>query len=184
MKPNLEDSFIGAKALLGWRLVRYSSEGMTAGIIVETESYHMDDAASHAYGGERIRNSSLFRSAGTIYIYFTYGMHYCFNIVTGEEGSGQGVLIRALEPTEGIDLMKQRRMKPNERDLCNGPAKLVQAMGITKDLNGKSLSDGIISLEPGIKPKHITQTTRVGISKAKDNPWRFYITDSTHVSVR
>jgi len=181
-KLDLSNSLSGAKSLLGWKLIHDSPEGLTAGYIVETESYDMLDAASHAYGGERIRNSSLFRQAGTTYVYFTYGMHYCFNIVTGKEGHGQGVLIRALEPCEGIDLMMARRRIDDISKLTNGPAKLVQAMGITKAHNGSSIFRGPISLEPGITPAGIVQTTRVGISKATELPWRFYVEESPYVS--
>lgn len=142
----------------------------------------MGDSASHAYGGERVRNSSLFRQAGTVYVYFTYGMHHCFNIVTGKEGHGQGVLIRALEPTEGIELMRNRRKTTNDLNLCNGPAKLVQAMGISKSDNGIRLGSGSLRLEKGITPSRIIQSTRVGISKNTNLPWRFYISGNPHVS--
>lgn len=181
-KLDLSDALSGAKSLLGWKLIHDSPEGLTAGFIVETESYDMLDAASHAYGGERVRNSSLFRAAGTIYVYFTYGMHYCFNIATGQEGQGQGVLIRALEPCEGIELMRFRRRTDDITKLTNGPAKLVQAMGISKTHNGSSVFDGSIRLESGIFPGSIVQTTRVGITKAMELPWRFYIKESPYVS--
>lgn len=180
--PNLSNAISAAKDLLGWQLVHVSPEGVTSGIIVETEAYTMEDAASHAYGGERTRNSSMFRKAGTIYIYFTYGMHYCMNIVTGDEGHGQGVLIRALEPRQGLDIMKARRGMTDLHALTNGPAKLVQAMGITKSANGLHLDNGPIRLIPGIITDHVVQTTRVGISKAKDVKWRFYIADNHFVS--
>lgn len=142
----------------------------------------MEDAASHTYGGERPRNSSMFRTAGTVYVYFTYGMHYCVNIVTGSEGHGQGVLIRALEPTLGLDLMKMRRGIQDEQNLTNGPAKLVQALGITKLHNGTDIYGGLLRLEQGFTPAKIVQTTRVGISKAVDVPWRFYVAGSAYVS--
>lgn len=184
MKLDLSDSLVGARSLLGWKLIHSTDQGTTAGIIVETEAYHMDDEASHAYGGERVRNGPLFRPQGTIYVYFTYGMHYCFNIVTGSEGSGQGVLIRALEPVDGLDLMKRRRRQNTLNALCNGPAKLVQAMGVTKELNGKTIWEGQLKLEKGYIPANITQTTRVGISKAANMPWRFYVSNSKYISKR
>lgn len=180
--PNLSDAVTGAQSLLGWKLVHKTPEGVVGGYIVETEAYDMEDAASHAYGGERLRNKSLFMEAGTIYVYFTYGMHYCFNIVTGTKGHGQGVLVRALEPTDGIELMKARRKTDNVLNLCSGPAKLVQALEITQEDNGANVFNGRIKLLPGHTPDKITQTTRVGITKAIDNPWRFYITDSPYVS--
>lgn len=183
MLPDLSDCLLAAKALLGWKLIHDSPEGgMTAGYIVETEAYNQEDPASHAYGGKRIANAALFAPAGTIYVYFTYGMHYCFNIVTGNLGHGQGVLIRALQPVDGLELMKHRRKRQDEKNLCNGPAKLVQAMGITKAYGGTKLNQGAIRLEPGVTPELIVQTTRIGISKAVDQPWRFYIAENQFVS--
>lgn len=180
--PDLSDAVTAAKGLLGWELVHDTPAGRTSGIIVETEAYTMEDAASHAFGGENKRNGSMFRKAGTIYIYFTYGMHYCMNIVTGYEGHGQGVLIRALEPVEGIALMKERRGLDDLRNLTNGPAKLVQAMGITKFANGLHVESGPLRLVAGQAPQKIVQTVRVGISKAVDTEWRFYITNNPFVS--
>lgn len=180
--PDLTDALTAARQLLGWQLAHVTKEGITSGIIVETEAYTMEDAASHAYGGERPRNSSMFRRAGTIYVYFTYGMHYCLNIVTGTEGHGQGVLLRALEPVDGIDIMRRRRNMDDERNLTNGPAKLVQAMGVTKDANGTRIQEGPLTLLPGIVPKKIIQASRIGISKATELPWRFYIADNPFVS--
>lgn len=182
MLPDLSNSLVAAESLLGWKLVHKTQDGITAGYIVETESYDMNDPASHAFSGPSMRNSSMFEPAGTIYVYFTYGMHYCVNIVTGNRGEGQAVLIRALQPTDGIDLMKHRRRKTNIRELCSGPAKLTQAMAISKQHNGLMLGDSEIYLEPGIKPGRITQTTRIGISKATDNLWRFYIANNSYIS--
>lgn len=182
MKPDLSDSLAAAKDLLGWKLVYESPEGRTAGYIVETEAYSQEDPASHAFGGKRVANAALFEPAGTVYVYFTYGMHYCFNIATGVKDHGEGVLIRALQPTDGLDLMKMRRNTYDEKNLCNGPAKLVQAMGITKLHGGTRLNEGVIRLQPGIAPELVVQTTRIGISKAVDQPWRFYIADNPFVS--
>lgn len=182
--PNLSDSLTAARALLGWKLIHKTAEGTTSGYIVETESYDMHDPASHAYGGMRKRNAAMYEVAGTIYVYFTYGMHYCINIVTGEKGHGQGVLIRALEPVDGIELMKHRRGTENLRILTNGPGKLAQAMGINMSQYGHLLNKGDILLEPGFTPAKITQTTRIGISKAVDHPWRFYVTGNQFVSKR
>lgn len=170
-----------ARALLGWKLVLDSPEGRTAGYIVETEAYTEDDPASHTYSGKSQRNASMFEEAGTIYTYFTYGMHYCANIVTGEVGSGQGVLIRALEPIEGIEIMKKRRGTDSLRNLASGPAKLVQAMGITPEINGSVLGESL-HIEIGIKPELITQSVRIGISKATEHEWRFYIAGNLFVS--
>lgn len=174
---------VGAESLLGWELVHETAEGRTSGYIVETEAYHQDDPASHTYKGQTLRNSAMFGPAGTIYVYFTYGMHYCFNIVSGHKGRGEGVLIRALQPKEGIELMKQRRGRDNERELTNGPAKLVQAMGITSSMNGSRLGDSIYLL-PGL---HVARTDiiigpRIGISKATEELARFAIKDNPFVS--
>lgn len=182
--PNLSSALVAAKSLLGWKLVHKSSRGLTSGFIVETEAYTMEDPASHAYGGMRKRNASMYEAAGTIYVYFTYGMHFCMNIVTGQKGHGQGVLIRALEPTEGVDLMRSRRMVASDVLLTNGPAKLTQAMGVDLSDNGAKLQSEKFWLEPGIKPEAIVQTTRVGISKAIDKKWRFFIADNRYVSKR
>lgn len=180
--PDLSDSLTGARSLLGWKLVHETPEGITSGYIVETEAYDMHDPASHAYGGPRKRNAAMYEAAGTVYVYFTYGMHYCMNIVTGEKGHGQGVLIRALQPLEGIELMKQRRGMTDERQLTNGPAKLAQAMGIAMESYGMELGKGSLRLEPGIEVHEIVQTTRVGISRAVDQPWRFYVAHNAYVS--
>lgn len=180
--PDLSNALTAAPALLGYKLVHDSPQGRTAGYIVETEAYTMEDPASHTYGGPTKRNAAMFASAGTIYVYFTYGMHYCVNIVTGELGHGQAVLIRALEPVEGIELMQKRRGLSDGRQLTNGPAKLVQALAIGKQHYGSDIQTGPISLEPGIKPTEIVQTTRIGIKKAIDQPWRFYIADNSYVS--
>lgn len=180
--PDLSDSLASARNLLGWKLVYASSEGVTSGYIVETEAYDMHDPASHAYGGVRPRNAVMYEAAGTVYVYFTYGMHYCMNIVTGKEGHGQGVLIRALQPLEGLELMKKRRGVVDERRLTNGPAKLAQAMGITRAQGGAKLGEGTLRLEQGIEVHEIVQTTRIGISKAVDQPWRFYAAHNPYVS--
>jgi DNA-3-methyladenine glycosylase len=172
-----------AQELLGCRLVHESLDGVTAGIIVETEAYSQEDAASHSYKGETARTKAMFGPGGHAYIYFTYGMHYCFNVVSGEAGHGQGVLIRALQPVEGIELMKQRRGKEQVRELCNGPAKLVQAMGISKADYGKPLFQGDLYIQGRHETElRIESGPRVGISKAVDVPWRFWIKDSRFVS--
>jgi DNA-3-methyladenine glycosylase len=171
-----------APALLGCKLVHKTPDGITAGIIVETEAYSQEDAASHSYNGETARTKAMFGEGGHAYIYFTYGMHYCFNVVSGSKGHGQGVLIRALEPIEGLELMKARRNKQEERELCNGPAKLVQAMGITKADYGKPLFEGNLYIEAAEKKLPISTGPRIGISKEIDKPWRFWITDNHHIS--
>lgn len=183
MKTDLSDSLIAARALLGWRIIHKSKEGITAGYIVETEAYSSDDAASHSYRGESERTKIMFGPPGYMYVYFTYGMHYCVNVVTGSKGNGQGVLLRAVEPVEGVELMRKRRNKTDNHDLTNGPAKLAQAMGFNLKHNGESLLENSkLCLKPGFAPAQITQTTRIGISQAQDKPWRFYITGNPFVS--
>lgn len=185
MEPALGNSLTAAKELLGWKLINQTPEGIAAGYIVETEAYLMSDAASHSFKGHTNRNWPMFEKPGTIYVYFTYGMHYCFNLVTSAVGDGQAVLIRALEPVDGKSLMKQRRgVSIDELHLTNGPAKLVQAMGISSDYNGTNIysQDSPLHLEPGFKPAHIKQTTRIGISMATNRQWRFYIQDNPFVS--
>lgn len=176
-----QGSLVAAKALLGWKLVHATPNGRIAGYIVETEAYHENDPASHTYKGKTKRNAAMYEGAGTIYVYFTYGMHYCVNIVAGRKGVGEGVLIRALEPVEGIEPMKVNRKTSVISNLTNGPAKLVQALEIHKGYNGTVLGHGL-HLEKGIIPDEIVQSRRIGISQAQDKPWRFYIAGNLYVS--
>lgn len=183
MKPDLSYALTAAPALLGWKFIHNSPEGITAGYIVETECYMASDAASHSYRGKTSRTEIMFGPAGHLYVYFTYGMHYCVNIVTGIDGSGEAVLIRALQPISGLELMHKRRGNISDIQLTNGPAKLTQAMGITRDHNGKTLfGNGPFSLLPGVNPGKIVQTTRIGISRELEKPWRFYIADNPFIS--
>ena len=182
MKELLKGSVTAAKNLLGWKLVNETPLGRVSGYIVETEAYDQTDPASHSFRGRTLRTEPMFQKAGTIYVYFTYGMHFCVNIVTGPADHGQAVLIRALEPIEGIESMKRNRGTTNEFQLTNGPAKLTQALGIDKSLNGTHIDTGPLFLEPGIKPSRTVQTTRIGINQAIDQPWRFYIRDNLFVS--
>lgn len=172
----------GAKALLGWKLVHPTSQGRVAGYIVETEAYVQEDPASHTFKGQTTRNASMFEAAGTIYVYFTYGMHYCVNIVTGPKGHGEGVLIRAIQPAEGIEIMKTNRQKTGTQ-LTNGPAKLVEALGITSALNGQKVGDALL-LEPGLKIRtdDIQVATRIGISQGVEELARFYVKGNPYVS--
>lgn len=172
-----------AKRLLGSTLVREVEGTLMAGRIVETESYDETDAASHSYRGVTPRTQIMFGPAGFAYVYFTYGMHYCFNVVTGKTGQGSAVLIRALEPLEGLDTMTvNRKTGPNQ--LTNGPAKLCQALQIDRSLNGHNLTTSplYITSQPPVAPSKITQTTRVGISKDTHRLWRFYVTGNLFVS--
>jgi DNA-3-methyladenine glycosylase len=159
--------------------------GGTAGRIVETESYHMDEAACHAYAGVTNRTGKLFGPPGHAYVYFSYGVHSLLNAVAETEGVGAAVLIRALEPVEGIELMRARRGLERVEHLCSGPGKLTQALGIGLDLNGSSLVDGpigVLARDPAARPPRIVLGERIGITKAVDLPWRFCDADSRHVS--
>jgi DNA-3-methyladenine glycosylase len=159
--------------------------GETAGRIVETESYHMDEPACHAYAGLTGRTHTLFGQPGRAYVYFSYGIHSLLNAVAENEGTGAAVLIRALEPVEGVDLMRARRGVEPAEDLCSGPAKLTQGLGIDLELNGSSLVDGpieVLARERGAAEPRIVIGERIGITKAADLPWRFCDADSRHVS--
>jgi DNA-3-methyladenine glycosylase len=178
-----QDTEVVAQELLGCELVHKTPEGITSGIIVEAECYSQDDAASHSYRGQTERTKVMFGPGGYAYVYFTYGMHYCFNVVTGPAGHGQAVLIRALEPMQGIELMQKRRTKENIQELANGPAKLVQAMGITKDDYGKPLFEGNLYIKPRKQsPPQIAVGPRIGIKQAVDTPWRFWVAGNKFVS--
>jgi len=174
-----------AARLLGCELER-TIDGHTMRVrIVETEAYDQTDAASHSYKGRTQRTDVMFGPPGHLYVYFTYGMHYCCNIVVGPEGYGAAVLIRAVEPIKGNEVMEARRDKTGV-DATNGPAKLCQALAIDKRLNGHDLSQPPLKLimTPALSPDEITTTTRIGISRAQEVPWRFYITNNQFVSRR
>lgn len=185
--PDLrEDAKRVAKALLGCYLVREVDGRELVGKIVETEAYHQSDAASHSYRGQTPRTRVMFGPPGYAYVYFTYGMHYCMNVVTGPPGEGSAVLIRAIEPVSGLRQMRERRGGRPDHELTNGPAKLCYALDINKSLNEHDLSKKPLQLRAGepVPVNKIVQTTRIGISEAKEKPWRFYIKDSPFVSVR
>ena len=157
----------------------------TAGRIVETESYHMDEPACHAYAGVTSRTQTLFGPPAHAYVYFSYGVHSLLNAVCEEEGVGAAVLIRALEPVDGLELMRARRGLERVEELCSGPGKLTQALGVGLAHNGSSLVDGPIELharDPRAAAPRIVMGERIGITKAADLPWRFCDADSRHVS--
>ncbi|NLM45270.1 MAG: DNA-3-methyladenine glycosylase [Firmicutes bacterium] len=173
-----------ARLLLGKILVHHSPEGLAAGRIVETEAYlAKEDPACHAARGMTRRNAPMFGPAGTAYVYLIYGVHYCFNVVTGQEGEGEAVLIRALEPLCGLDLMLARRRVKERSKLCNGPGNLCRALNITPLLNGHPLSRPPLYLaSDGFAGFETVTTTRVGITQAADLPLRFYIAGNPCVS--
>ncbi len=178
------DAATAAQALLGCTLISTIGGKHVAGRIVETEAYDQTDAASHSWRGRTPRTDIMFGPAGHLYVYFTYGMHYCCNVVVGEDGYGAAVLIRALEPLEGIEIMRSRRGDKADTELTNGPAKLCQAFGIDRRVNGCDLRDGNVRLLPAERPLrgNIIQTTRIGITQAKDMPWRWYIKNNPYIS--
>jgi DNA-3-methyladenine glycosylase len=159
--------------------------GDAAGRIVEVESYHEEEPASHAFIGPRPRTEVLFGPPGYAYVYRSYGIHALLNAVAEEDGVGAAVLIRAIEPLEGIDLMHARRRVGRDEELTNGPGKLTEALGIGLELNGVSLEHGPIRIEPrpaGAREPEIVTGTRIGITKAVDLPWRFCDATSRYVS--
>ncbi len=175
-----------APLLLGWILCRKTQDGILKLKIVETEAYHQDDPASHSFKWQTVRTAPMFEAGGTIYVYFTYGMHYAINIVTGQKGVGEAVLLRAGEPVEGIEIMVKNRRTDNLQNIASGPGKLTQALGITNtELSGKRLGKDTIWLETSVEKlsaDQIIASPRIGISQAKENLWRFYIKDSPFVS--
>jgi DNA-3-methyladenine glycosylase len=170
-----------ARELIGC-VVRH---GETAGRIVETESYHMEEPACPAFAYVTERTRTLYGEPGRAYVYFSYGVHSLLNAVAEGEGVGAAVLIRALEPLDGVDLMRQRRGLERAEELCSGPGKLTQALGIGLSLNGSSLVEGPIELltrEPGARKPSVVAGERIGITKAIELPWRFCDAGSRHVS--
>jgi len=205
-KPKLMKSFYSrntltvARELIGKRLAHRSGDGLTVGEIVETEAYiGPSDPASHAYQGRRTARTEVqFGPAGHAYIYLVHGMYHCFDVTTGPLGCPEVVLIRALRPLYGLELMtKRRRIKLNTtshfekreiRNLCNGPGRLCQAMGITKQLHGIDVCGDVLYIEEGdrqIRSHEIAETPRVGIDyagEAKNYPWRFCLYACIYVS--
>ncbi len=186
----LENGVTLAKNLIGKVLVHEAPEGITKGIIVETEAYmgEMDDAA-HSYKGKSERTNIQYGRGGFAYIYLIYGMHHCMNIVANIENRPQAVLIRALEPLEGIELMMLRRKTDKVNILCNGPGKLCQAMGINKSHYGIDLCGFTMYLEEpnNSQPIDVIASKRINIDYAeqsKDNLWRFTKRDSKFISAK
>lgn len=178
------DTLTVAKELLGKIIVKFEKEKILTGIIVETEAYTgNNDPASHSYPGITERNRVMFEEGGKIYVYFVYGNHFCFNIVTESKGFGSAVLIRAIEPVEGIDIMKKRRPKAKViYELTNGPGKFCSAFGINRKYNGYDLTSGSIILTNGKTDADIIISPRIGIEKGNNLLYRFFIRDNKFVS--
>jgi DNA-3-methyladenine glycosylase len=166
--------------LLGCLLVHETPQGLASGVVVETEAYRPEDPACHAYKGPTMRNRNIFGGPGIAYVYVSYGIHHLLNAVCEGDGVGSAVLIRALRPVSGTELMQERRGRA--RDLCNGPGRLTQALGILLKHNGQDLTDGSLTLALGEEPEQIVATTRIGISRGTDLPWRYLVLGEKDVS--
>ena len=177
-----------ARDLLGALVVSDAGGARTSARVVETEAYlgHRDPA-SHGYLHRRNeRNAALFGPPGSWYVYLSYGIHWCANLVCEAEGTASAVLLRALEPVEGVDTMRARRGRVEDRDLCSGPGKLCQALGITRELDGRMMPGAeVVLMPPTVSlPFEVVTTPRIGITKAADWPLRFLVRGSPHVSGR
>ena len=160
-----------ARGLLGWTFLR---DGI-GGRIVEVEAYAPDDAASHAFRGRTERNGSMFGGPGTLYVYRSYGIHWCVNVVVELEGTAAAVLLRALEPTHGLGEMRVRRGTADLRSLCAGPGRLTQALGISGADDGASVFEPPFTLESPEAVADFIATPRVGLTKATELPWRYVV---------
>jgi DNA-3-methyladenine glycosylase len=188
----LPRSFYGRRAfevapdLLGRVLVRRLGQGTRLSArIVETEAYEQDDPASHAFRGETPRNAFMFSEPGRLYVYFTYGMHFCMNVVSGRSGDGAAVLLRAAEPLKGIAEMRACRGRTSPRELCSGPARLCQAFGVDRSFDGSDLvrgGDMWIAEGAPVASSAIAVGPRVGIRVGRELPWRFSVKDDPFVS--
>ena len=189
LRPNV---LIVARDLLGKLLVVPGPNGeRISGKIVEVEAYRgPEDRASHAYGGRRTkRTETMYRAGGVAYVYFVYGMYFQFNVVSGVEDTPHAILIRALEPVEGIETMRARRHAHKDHNLTSGPGKLCIAMGIDREINGADLLGPQVWLEEyeKVSPRRIARGPRIGIDYAEqwiDKPWRFWVKDNRYVSRR
>jgi DNA-3-methyladenine glycosylase len=179
-----------ARNLLGKLFVVNRNGSLLTGRIVEVEAYDQEhDLAAHSYNGRTARNEVMFKEGGHLYVYFTYGIHFCANVVAGEAGRGCGALLRGIELINGIDVMKINRfgnsaLKKPDTELTNGPAKICRAFGIYKEQNGTDLTgDSIYLLDaPPVEESMVIKSTRIGIKKSVDLLWRFYIKDNSFVS--
>jgi DNA-3-methyladenine glycosylase len=158
-----------APALLGWTLL---VDGV-GGVIAETEAYTEDDPASHSFRGRTTRNAAMFGPPGRLYVYRSYGIHWCANVVCDADGTGAAVLLRALEPTQGLETMRARRGVESTRFLCSGPGRLTQALGITGAHDGAALDAPPFELRAPTRRLDVERTTRVGITRGVERDWRY-----------
>ncbi|NLK01288.1 MAG: DNA-3-methyladenine glycosylase [Clostridia bacterium] len=178
------DTVTVAKELLGKHMVYSKGSDILAGKVVETEAYLVGDPACHSIGGKTKRNEVMFGPSGFAYVFIIYGIHFCFNVTSGVDNRPEAVLIRALEPIKGIETMRRNRGQNEILNLCSGPGKLTQAMGIDMGYNGSSVVEGAIRFYESMEEDtfKVVTTTRVGISKAADWLLRFYIRDNEFIS--
>jgi DNA-3-methyladenine glycosylase len=152
------------------------------GAVVEVEAYDHEDPAAHGYRGRTERNASMFGPAGHAYVYRSYGIHWCLNLVCEEEGSASAVLVRALEPTHGRDAMRRRRGSEDGRLLCAGPGRLCQALGVSREHDGRPLDEPPFRLEARLEDVEVVTGPRIGITRAADRPWRYALAGSRYLS--
>lgn len=178
------DTVALARFLIGRVLIHNLPEGCVSGRIVETEAYLLDDPSSHAYRGRTARNGSMFLKRGHAYVYFIYGASYCCNVSSEEAGVGAAVLLRALEPLEGIEVMERRRVTRRPRDLTRGPGRLAQALGIGREHDGLDLCRGsaLLLADPGMPTGTIGESVRIGITRETERILRYYERGNPYVS--
>ena len=152
--------------------------------MVEVEAYDQDDPAAHGFGGQTARNRSMFGPPGHAYVYRSYGIHWCLNLVCAEAGKAEAVLVRALEPTDGLGEMRRRRGLDDPGLLCSGPGRLCQALAVTRDHDGLPLDEPPFELGAPVGPVEVASGRRIGITRAAERPWRYVLADSRYLSRR
>ena len=167
-----------ARELVGWTFL---VDGV-GGLVVETEAYAPEDPASHSFPGRTARNATMFGPAGRLYVYRSYGVHWCANVVCCAEGVGAAVLLRALEPTSGVEVMQARRGVDDPRLLCSGPGRLTKALAISRSHDGLALDEPPFELRPPEADVDVVTGPRVGISRGSEQPWRYALRSSAYVS--